>query len=84
MDVTIIAMNLTREIAREYYRRVAPFLLYHLKNVPVSFKRYPDSLDGEFFWEKDAPGFTPDWVRTFPVPRATSWPYAGSTSSAAY
>ena len=69
MDVTIIAMNLTREIAREYYRRVAPFLLYHLKNVPVSFKRYPDSLDGEFFWEKDAPGFTPDWVRTFPVPR---------------
>src|SRR5947209_7432013 len=69
MDVTIIAMNLTREIAREYYRRVAPFLLYHLKNVPVSFKRYPDSLDGEFFYEKDAPGFTPDWVRTFPVPR---------------
>src|ERR1041384_1057749 len=69
MDVTIIAMNLTRETARDYYRRVAPFLLYHLKNVPVSFKRYPDSLDGEFFWEKDAPGFTPGWVRTFPVPR---------------
>src|SRR5689334_23073309 len=62
-------MNLTREIAREYYRRAAPFLLYHLKNVPVSFKRYPDALDGESFWEKDAPGFTPDWVRTFPVPR---------------
>ena len=62
-------MTLTREIALDYYRRVAPFLLYHLKSVPVSFKRYPDTLDGESFWEKDAPGFTPDWVRTFVVPR---------------
>src|SRR5437763_545587 len=62
-------MTLTREIALDYYRRVAPFLLYHLKNVPVSFKRYPDALDGDYFWEKDAPGFTPEWVRTFPVPR---------------
>src|SRR3954452_19398290 len=62
-------MALTREIALDYYRRVAPFLLYHLKNVPISFKRYPDTLDGEFFWEKDAPSFTPEWVRTFAVPR---------------
>jgi bifunctional non-homologous end joining protein LigD len=62
-------MTLTREIASEYYRRVSSFLLYHLKNVPVSFKRYPDALDGESFWEKDAPGFTPEWVRTFAVSR---------------
>src|SRR5438874_2617372 len=62
-------MALNRDTAVDYYRRVAPFLLYHLKNVPVSFKRYPDAIDGEAFWEKDAPSFTPKWVRTFAVPR---------------
>ena len=39
----------------DYYRRVAKVLLPHLKNVPLSFKRYPDTIDGESFWEKDAP-----------------------------
>ena len=62
-------MTPTRDIALHYYHRVAPFLLYHLKNVPIAFKRYPDAVGGEFFWEKDAPSFTPKWVRTFAVPR---------------
>ena len=52
-----------------YYEAIADFILPHLRDRPVSFKRYPDSLDGEFFWEKDAPGFTPKWVKRFAVPR---------------
>jgi bifunctional non-homologous end joining protein LigD len=52
-----------------YYDAIAPFLLPHLKNVPVSFKRYVDTIHGESFWEKDAPSFTPDWVKTVAVPR---------------
>ena len=52
-----------------YYERIAPVLLPHLRNVPVSFKRYPDTIRGESFWEKDAPSFTPDWVKTIAVPR---------------
>src|ERR1051325_4771715 len=44
-------------------------MLPHLKNVPVSFKRFPDTIRGESFWEKDAPSFTPAWVKTFAVPR---------------
>jgi bifunctional non-homologous end joining protein LigD len=32
-------------------------------------KRFPNGVFGKFFYEKDAPSFTPDWVRTFPVPR---------------
>jgi bifunctional non-homologous end joining protein LigD len=59
----------TLEAAVDYYRRAAKWLLPHLKNVPVSFKRYPDTVRGESFWEKDAPSFTPAWVRTFAVPR---------------
>jgi len=59
----------TKNDAVDYYERVAKWLLPHLKNVPVSLKRYPDSVRGESFWEKDAPSFTPDWVRTVDVPR---------------
>jgi bifunctional non-homologous end joining protein LigD len=55
--------------AIRYYRAVARFLLPHLKNRPVSFKRYPDTIRGESFWEKDAPSFTPSWVRRVSVPR---------------
>jgi bifunctional non-homologous end joining protein LigD len=60
---------LGREDAVDYYRRVARWMLPHLRGVPVSFRRWPDEIGGESFWEKDAPSFTPDWVRTFAVPR---------------
>jgi bifunctional non-homologous end joining protein LigD len=53
----------------DFYARMAEFLLPHLKDRPVTLKRYPNGALGEFFYEKDAPGFTPDWVETFPVPR---------------
>ena len=58
-----------RDEAADYYRRVAKFLLPHLRNRPVSFKRFPDGPEGESFWEKDAPSFTPDWVPRVRVPR---------------
>src|SRR5689334_2107923 len=53
----------------DYYIRVAGYLLPHLKNRPVTLKRYPDGVTGEHFYEKDAPSFTPSWIKTFPVPR---------------
>ena len=59
----------TKDDAIAYYRKIAPVLLPHLRNVPVSFKRYPDTIRGESFWEKDAPSFTPKWVKTVAVPR---------------
>lgn len=55
--------------AIDYYRNVARWLLPHLRNVPVSIKRYPGTIDEESFWEKDAPSFTPRWVKTIAVPR---------------
>ena len=61
----------TKSDAIRYYRSVAKFILPHLRNRPVSFKRYPDSINGESFWEKDAPSFTPKWVKRVAVPRRT-------------
>ena len=67
-------MQLTREDAVRYYKAIARTMLPHLRNRPVSFKRWPDPIAGEFFWEKDAPSFTPDWVKRFPVPRREGGP----------
>src|SRR5438105_8195312 len=61
----------TKQQVIEYYERVAPFIVPHLKDHPVTLKRYPDEAGGEFFWEKDAPAFTPKWVKTFAVWRRT-------------
>ncbi len=52
----------------EYYARVAEWILPHLKDRPVTLKRFPDGVGGKAFYEKDAPRFTPDWVAIAPVP----------------
>jgi bifunctional non-homologous end joining protein LigD len=53
----------------DYYIRVAEYLLPHFHNRPVTLKRYPSGVRGQFFYEKDEPSFAPDWIETFPVPR---------------
>ena len=63
------AAGFTKAHVIDYYVRVAPFLLPHLRDRPVTMKRYPDGVDAESFYEKNAPSHTPDWVKTFPVPR---------------
>jgi bifunctional non-homologous end joining protein LigD len=54
----------------DYYAKVAPVLLPHFKSRPVTLVRYPDGVFKEAFYEKNAPGFTPGWIHTFPVPRS--------------
>ena len=51
----------------DYYARIAPALLPHLTGRPVTMKRYPNGVDGEYFYEKNAPKHRPDWVKTAPV-----------------
>jgi bifunctional non-homologous end joining protein LigD len=47
-----------------YYLRVAPVLLPHLKDRPLTLKRYPEGVEAEHFYEKQAPSHRPDWVQT--------------------
>ena len=51
----------------DYYRRVSPALLPHLRNRPLTMKRYPDGVEGQFFYEKQAPSHTPEWVERVAV-----------------
>jgi bifunctional non-homologous end joining protein LigD len=57
----------------DYYVRVAPVLLPHVQNRPLTRIRYPNGVEAASFFEKNAPGGTPAWVRTqrLPVPGST-------------
>jgi bifunctional non-homologous end joining protein LigD len=48
----------------DYYVRVAPALMPHLKGRPLTLKRYPNGVDGMFFYEKMCPSHRPEWVST--------------------
>jgi bifunctional non-homologous end joining protein LigD len=51
----------------DYYIRITPVLLPHLKDRPLTMKRYPNGVDGEFFYEKNCPSHRPSWVKTAKV-----------------
>ena len=51
----------------DYYVRISPVLLPHLKNRPLTMKRYPDGVDGMYFYEKACPKHLPEWVTTAPI-----------------
>lgn len=51
----------------DYYLRIAPVMLPHLKDRPLTMKRYPNGVDAPFFYEKKCPAFRPDWVKTVSV-----------------
>ena len=51
----------------EYYIRIAPVLLPHLRDRPLTMKRYPNGVDAEFFYEKNCPSHRPSWVKTAKV-----------------
>ena len=48
----------------DYVSRVAPVLLPHLRDRPLTLKRYPDGVGGEAFYEKNCPSHRPPWVQT--------------------
>jgi bifunctional non-homologous end joining protein LigD len=62
----------TKGEAIDYYIRISDHLLPHLKDRPITLKRYPNGTTGKHFYEKDAPDYTPKWVPRFPVPRRSA------------
>ncbi|MGC2485649.1 MAG: non-homologous end-joining DNA ligase [Acidimicrobiales bacterium] len=58
----------TKSQVLDYYARIADVMLPHMIRRPATFKRYPNGVDGMFFYEKHSPASAPDWVRTIAVP----------------
>jgi bifunctional non-homologous end joining protein LigD len=51
----------------DYYVRIAPALLPHLRGRPLTMKRYPEGVTGMHFYEKNCPRHRPEWVKTAPI-----------------
>src|SRR5260370_24674607 len=48
----------------DYYDKISAYLIPHLLDRPLVFERFPNGIYGESFYQKDAPDYTPDWIRT--------------------
>lgn len=53
----------------DYYTRIAPVILPHLRGRGVTIKRYPRGTNERVFFEKECPAFRPPWMKTDSVPR---------------
>jgi bifunctional non-homologous end joining protein LigD len=56
------AAGFTKGHVIDYYTRIAPVMLEHLRDRPLTRIRYPNGVDGQFFFEKNCPDHRPDWV----------------------
>jgi bifunctional non-homologous end joining protein LigD len=61
------AAGFTKGQVIDYYVRIAPVLVPHLAGRSLTMKRYPEGVDQEYFFEKNAPMHRPDWVKTAPI-----------------
>ena len=61
------ASGFTKGQVVDFYVRIAPVLVPHLAGRALTMKRYPEGVDHEYFFEKNAPTHRPDWVKTAPV-----------------
>lgn len=60
--------GITKREYVEYYRRAAAYMLPHVRGRPISMERFPDGVEGERFFQKDAPDYFPAFVERVEVP----------------
>lgn len=73
-DKALYPSGFTKAQVIDYYIRVSGYLLPHLAGRPITLKRFPDGVAGRSFYAKDAPAYTPPWIRIAPVPRRRGGP----------
>lgn len=59
--------GITKGDVVEYYQSVADYILPHLKNRPLSLNRFPNGIEGQSFYQKDAGDSIPEWIKTTQV-----------------
>ena len=67
-DKALYPTGFTKMEVVDYYRAVADIILPHLKDRPITMKRYPHGSDKDYFYEKRCPSFRPDWIQTGELP----------------
>jgi bifunctional non-homologous end joining protein LigD len=66
------AAGFTKAHVIDYYARIGRWMVPHLQDRPLTLKRYPDGVEAESFFEKNAPSHRPEWVRTARVQGSTT------------
>lgn len=69
LEKELYPSGFTKAHVLEYYRRIAEFILPHLKDRALTLKRYPEGVEKGFFFEKRCPSHHPDWVKTAELSR---------------
>ena len=64
------ADGITKGDLVDYYRRIAPWMLPHLRDRPLAMERYPDGIDEPSFFHKAVPSYFPDWIKRVTVKKA--------------
>ena len=72
LDKVLYPDGFTKGQVLDYYTRIAPVLLPHLADRPLTLKRWPDGVQGHSFFEKNAPSYRPTWLRTETLPSTGS------------
>lgn len=67
LDKVFYSDGFTKGEVIDYYIRIAPVLLPHIKERPMTLKRYPHGAADKFFYQKECPANRPDWFNTLPV-----------------
>ena len=80
--------GLTKGDLVDYYLDVAPYVLHQVSRRPMQMKRYPDGVDGFFFYQKRVPEPHPDWLETvhirFPSGRTADFPVVNEPAALAW
>jgi bifunctional non-homologous end joining protein LigD len=69
LEKPLFPTGFTKRDMLDYYARIAPVMLPHLKKRPVTVKRFPNGIEAKGFIEKNVPRHAPDWIRTITVDR---------------
>jgi bifunctional non-homologous end joining protein LigD len=72
LDKQLYPDGFTKAQVINYYTRIAPVMLPHLRGRPVTFIRFPDGVEGQQFFEKNIPKGAPDWLPTVVLPSSGS------------
>ncbi|MEG6521668.1 non-homologous end-joining DNA ligase [Desulfotomaculum sp. 1211_IL3151] len=67
LDKLIWPEGLTKAHLIKYYTDIAPYLLPYIKDRPLVMKRYPNGIEGDFFYQKECPDYAPEWLKTIPI-----------------
>lgn len=59
--------RLTKKDLIDYYVRIAPLMLPYVKNRPISMQRFPNGVNSESFYQKDAPDYFPSFIKRAPI-----------------